>query len=292
MKPPIKEQTIEWYRKGHRRGRGYKDPPEGLEEILYISSFIPPKLVLPNLADEFGEYLADFEYDLDTEKSIFAAFAELPEPWPGFILPPVIERRYEAAKATHPRKETYLKTKQTTLATLNWPSLTSLRPSTAQSWGEWIQELAETGQSHALKDITRAQVEFYEALREGRELLRITSFRNKLNRGPQHWQRAPIGIAAYLTVDDSGKFEVGLGRLAKALQGEDPSRIRQCKMCHEIFWAGRKDQETCTRRCTNLFHTHARRYQTEEDKIAYKQRRYERENGKEKKEQRKSARGY
>lgn len=286
MKPPIKEQTIEWYRKEHRRGRGYKEPPEGLEEILYMSSFIPPKLVLPNLADGFGDYLTDFEYDLEMEKKIFGAFAELPEPWPGFILPPVIERRFEAARATHPGKQTYLKTKQTTVVTRDWPSLTSLRPTTTESLGEWMRELGETGQFQALKDITRAQVEFYEALREGRELLRTTSLRNKLNRGPHDWQRVPIGIAAYLTVDDSGKFRVGLGRLAEALQGEDASRIRQCKMCHEIFWAGRKDQETCTRRCTNLFHTHARRYQTEEHRIAYKQRRYEREIAKEKKERR------
>ncbi len=282
MKPPIKEQTIEWYRKEHRRGRGYKEPPAGVEEILYFASFLPPKFVLPNLAEEFGDYLADDEFDIPMEKRILAAFQGLPDPWGGFICPPAVERRFEAARSTLPDNTMYLRKQPTTVSTSAWPSLTILKSSAASSWGEWLLELGETGQFHVLKGITRDQVMYYEALREAREVLLTSSLRNRFSTTPQDWQRGPIRIAAYLTVDDSGKFKVGLGRLAEALQGEDASRIRQCKMCHEIFWAGRKDQETCTRRCTNLFHTHARRYQTEEDKIAYKQRRYERENGKEK----------
>jgi hypothetical protein len=54
-------------------------------------------------------------------------------------------------------------------------------------------------------------------------------------------------------VDDEGKLRLQVDELTQALDGVELNRIRECKLCGQIFWAGRKDKKCCSLRCNNVY---------------------------------------
>src|SRR3984893_3699571 len=74
-----------------------------------------------------------------------------------------------------------------------------------------------------------------------------------------------------------GRFRVEHHPLLQALEGIEVSRIRECAICHQIFWAQRADQPCCTRRCAHILRT--RRWRKRYPK-KYKIQRYRRANAK------------
>jgi hypothetical protein len=281
--PPVSERSFEWYISQHRRGKGYKEPPKGLAELLWTLSFVPANYKLPDMAAEFNDYLSDPEhFDPAIETRILHTFTSLPEGFGSLMTLPVLAEDFSTAKrlANESRPGTYSFIANPRLQAqglTEWPTYRSIYPTTARSLFEWLHTL----EPHKIKDITREQVDWYSYYRESREILLNLIKRNKSKFDQSHFREAlfarPIRISGCITVDDNGRIQLLVGRLAQMLDGAEVERIRQCKMCEEIFWAGRLDQETCTRRCTNLFHQHKRRYQTDGDKLAYKMRRIERE---------------
>jgi hypothetical protein len=281
--PPVSERTFEWYINQHRRGKGYKEPPDGLAELLWTLSFIPADYKLPDMAAEFNDYLSEPDhFDAAIETRILHTFTSLPEGFASLMTLPVLARDYETAKrlANEPRPDAYsfIATPRIQAQGLTeWPNYRSIYPTKAQTVFEWLYTLEPS----KIKDMTREQVDSYSYYREAREILLSLIKRNKSKLDQTQFREglfaSPIRISGCITVDENGRIQLVFGTLARMLDGAEVERIRQCKMCHEIFWAGRLDQETCTRRCTNLFHQHKRRYQTDDEKLAYKMRRIERE---------------
>ena len=72
--------------------------------------------------------------------------------------------------------------------------------------------------------------------------------------------------------DQDGKFRVEHHPLLLALEGVELVRIRECRICGKIFWAGRTDQFCCTTRCANVLRTRRWRERYPE---RYKQQRYD-----------------
>lgn len=59
-----------------------------------------------------------------------------------------------------------------------------------------------------------------------------------------------------ITVDPHGKTQtqtsISISLVDEALKDADATRICECQICNRIFWAGRKDQKCCSKRCANV----------------------------------------
>jgi hypothetical protein len=64
-----------------------------------------------------------------------------------------------------------------------------------------------------------------------------------------------INRFVYLRVNESGQIEIKVNRLLERLQGIEAERIRECKVCHAIFWAGRIDQKACSTKHAKVLRT-------------------------------------
>ena len=57
----------------------------------------------------------------------------------------------------------------------------------------------------------------------------------------------PDGTGLILDSPERAWFE----KLYQLLDGADLSRVRECTSCKRLFWARRRDQIACTKRCAN-----------------------------------------
>jgi hypothetical protein len=62
-----------------------------------------------------------------------------------------------------------------------------------------------------------------------------------------------LDARTHLVVDEGGKLRLVIDELTQALDGVEIDRVRECKLCKRIFWAGRKDKKCCSDRCNNVY---------------------------------------
>lgn len=78
----------------------------------------------------------------------------------------------------------------------------------------------------------------------------------------------------------------GILRITKDLLTEaidegkvETDRIRECEVCNQIFWAGRRDMRGCSTKCAKVLRTRRwREKTTEEQRTAYKVARAQKKN--------------
>lgn len=63
-----------------------------------------------------------------------------------------------------------------------------------------------------------------------------------------------------------GKITFQTDNVYKALEGADPDKLRLCKRCNRIFWAGRKDKMGCSTKCNQTLRQQKRRKVESEEK--------------------------
>lgn len=68
----------------------------------------------------------------------------------------------------------------------------------------------------------------------------------------------PLETSGTITVDDHGIVRITHDRFAAAVAGVDATLIRECQNCRRIFWAGRKDKNSCSAPCAHVLRN--RRY--------------------------------
>jgi len=61
-----------------------------------------------------------------------------------------------------------------------------------------------------------------------------------------------------ITVNELGIVKISHDRFAAAVDGVDATLIRECQNCPRIFWAGRKDKNSCSAACAHVLRN--RRY--------------------------------
>lgn len=74
-----------------------------------------------------------------------------------------------------------------------------------------------------------------------------------------------------LGIDAQGNFTVGIDPALKSLEGIDVKRIRQCKICRNLFWASRSDKQCCQKKCANTYNQRLSRERKETYGPLYKQ---------------------
>ncbi len=123
----------------------------------------------------------------------------------------------------------------------------------------------------------------YEQIQYAQERLRIVMTLNreletsKKADTPPPFRPFALPLEMYLFVDDDGTLQVAWDSFAYAFKGAEASRIRQCAICHNFFWAYRKDQKCCGKKCSNVYRVRYHREKYAEDPAGYIQRRVARE---------------
>jgi hypothetical protein len=56
-----------------------------------------------------------------------------------------------------------------------------------------------------------------------------------------------------ITADDAGRAHFTMHESLTVLEGVDVARIRRCRNCGNLFWAGRIDKPTCSVACGNAY---------------------------------------
>jgi hypothetical protein len=112
-------------------------------------------------------------------------------------------------------------------------------------------------------------------IRQTRDVLRTLA---SYGRNPTT-ESLPIGAylesLVFAKTDDKGRLHVEHTRLLQAIEGVEISRIRLCKICRKIFWAGRADKACCSPKCAGVSRTRKWRERYPE---GYKQQRISRLN--------------
>jgi hypothetical protein len=85
------------------------------------------------------------------------------------------------------------------------------------------------------------------------------------------WIGCPLPLRTLVYRDVSGKLQsTGLGTLVGNF---DDTRLRRCKNCKRVFWAKRKESETCSLPCLNAFNVRRYRSLSDEEKAERKAQR-------------------
>ena len=109
-------------------------------------------------------------------------------------------------------------------------------------------------------NLETSQAEFVRrcrALKMTRELLNTIA---RMSKNMSAGERLPIRSSfedelVTAVADQEGKFRVQHHPLLQAIEGVEVSRIRECDVCHQIFWAKRTDQHCCKQRCAKILRT-------------------------------------
>jgi hypothetical protein len=109
-------------------------------------------------------------------------------------------------------------------------------------------------------DLETSPAEFVRrcrALKMTRELLYTIA---RMSKNMSAGKRLPIRSSfedelVTAVTDQEGKFRVEHHPLLLAIEGVEVSRIRECDVCRQIFWAKRTDQLCCKRRCAKTLRT-------------------------------------
>jgi hypothetical protein len=88
----------------------------------------------------------------------------------------------------------------------------------------------------------------YTRLQATRELLRAIAQRKGTKVPPTLMQIVPV-------INDRGRIHFSIGDVIDPLEGIEADRIRQCPICEKIFWAARRDQCCCERKCARTLRT-------------------------------------
>jgi hypothetical protein len=62
----------------------------------------------------------------------------------------------------------------------------------------------------------------------------------------------PLETSGRITIDEQGIVKISHDRFAAAVDGVDATLIRECQNCPRIFWAGRKDKNSCSAACAHV----------------------------------------
>ncbi len=265
--------------------RGYKAPPEELANLIGIANMVPSNLDLPDLAAKYSAYLsgnADTEEDIKNGRELWKDIMALPKEasvaaYMG--LHALVEVCKGAKHSAQLPAATLRRTLGVSSGIAKTMTVRPLKPG-VESPLEFLDSLVAEGETKRYLEAMAHMVDAYSFIRETRNNLRkIAKLRNRFDRAHKDvalW-RSPMAIPAEVSIDMHGMISVTISPLGRALEGVDSDRIRECESCDAIYWAGRLDARTCSTKCTNLLHTHLRRYPTKKEQDEYKFRRVKRE---------------
>jgi hypothetical protein len=123
----------------------------------------------------------------------------------------------------------------------------------------------------------------YENFREARLKLCGVAKINNLSPGLREFERflESLGAGTRTEIDEQGRVRFIKDWFGEAAEGEEAARIRECRVCQQVFWAGRIDQSCCKPRCADILRKRNKRKRDAEQRLEDKVQRVENERYKE-----------
>ena len=126
-------------------------------------------------------------------------------------------------------------------------------------------------------DVVRAFVGNYVNIKSDRDnFIKFARVLNEIRKGDReksHFERFEMMAVPYITEDN--KIEVTSNTaFFEIIRGIEADRLRVCEVCNRIFWAKRKDAETCSPNCLNVLRQRRFRQQNKEQVNARRRENY------------------
>jgi hypothetical protein len=126
-------------------------------------------------------------------------------------------------------------------------------------------------------------IQHYEEIQQAHERLRVIvrlvreAEESKITNKPPPFRPFALPIETFIFLDDQGRLRVSMDDFAAAVRNIEAWRIRNCANCKRFFWAGRKDQKCCSKKCNGAYRVRRFREAYAKDPVGYAQRRAARE---------------
>ncbi len=126
--------------------------------------------------------------------------------------------------------------------------------------------------------VVETWLERYEAVKSSKELLTVLAMRGRnletAKKKLHSLQFVSVnGLLPKIYIDESGLLQKEDNLIFQILIGVDITRIRQCAICRNFFWANRIDRCCCSKECSNVNNKRNSRKNKENSKELYKQSR-------------------
>lgn len=101
------------------------------------------------------------------------------------------------------------------------------------------------------------------------------AFRGRnLESSPKNMNARDFGYFNALTpkiwIDEKGLVQKADAHILTVLIGKDITRIRQCAVCRNFFWANRKDRKCCSKKCADVNNQRNIRSKKKDNECLYK----------------------
>lgn len=233
--------------------------PEPVQRLVDLANLVPPGVELPSPRD----------FEVET---LFS-----PRPFPQPPMPPSLEAALKAGIEKDPKRTAAVEKRLAEhFRRAQEPLAESVRRWLAKTFpGDECVELRKH-LAPAYKSKAGGSHERYVRLVAAHAAIRRIAESDRTSRGSVVFQKAerlwPVLLPSTATVDDEGRLRFANDDMREALEGVKVHRIKCCPVCGSFFWAFRRDQPCCSRKCANC--RRVRRWR-ERYPATYKIRRYE-----------------
>lgn len=266
---PKKKRAESEKTKSEKKSRAKYECPPKLKELIELVNLVPPDAVLLSHQEHFKKFDVrgcplEKRYEL-IERFVDDLFAQLPEKAQKRILEILKGVNYEQSDDSQFKKLTHRLSAYAEFFELR-ESLTHL----VEHLNHWRKESRIAGNN-------------------------LIYFRDKLTYPfESEFLSDDPGFILEISVAFSpvtGKAELVLNRFLEAIIGVDLTRLRACEICSRIFWAKRKESETCSPPCLNVFNVRRYRALSDEEKAERRAKREANRNYKKKLKEREKKNG-
>ena len=139
----------------------------------------------------------------------------------------------------------------------------------------FVSFAAEVGKMGAIQHYREIQ-QAHERLRIIVRLVREAEESSSTSK-PLPFRPFALPVETYIFLDEQGRLRVSMDDFAAVVRNIEAWRIRNCANCKRFFWAGRKDQKCCSKKCNGAYRVRRFREAYRNDPEGYTQRRAARE---------------
>lgn len=231
--------------------------PSELEELIRLTNLVPIGINTPYFNDEFRieiQRLKNETGEPSPEISAYEFITKLTKHLPKEFLEHIEHEAYKRAFPFHSEPENFRDERNFRMEFIRqYDEYCSMRDSML-----WLVLRLEN-ERHLMHDAEKRH-----GLKKNSLTFEHFSFLG--------WDTTPITIKTTLERDDNGKLQIT--GLAALIGKFDDSRLRRCKICEtRIFWAKRKESETCSPQCANILRVRRYRSLTDQEKADKKVKR-------------------
>ncbi len=228
-------------KKREQASRGFKKPSPLLAEILELVNMVPPEAELPDPSETWDKVYKNILEGFEKNDSV-KTNREESEPMEDFIIR-LLEETDSQLEATELLQEQ--------IEAITIRTIEECLKDLPQTFSNYVLQVGEEDLYPKPERHEHEAYYRYSFVRESRNNLRAIIAQNNASPAATAagFQKLPIITQVTIRIDDDGKIEISPHMLARAIEGIEANRLRECEICRRIFFAGRITQQGCSPAC-------------------------------------------